>query len=169
MKISATFTDGTTTDTSESTFVLSEIYPNVRATYINPVKTTIQWDQIENVADYVNVGESEDLEKQISGAQIQHEAMFDPENDDLTISFAGFYQQLITENSPVINRQTDLAKITVPKAPSLLRFEASAKDFQTAEVEFDVVTDTWIDSLTESTLYQDWLQIKLTSILVVIA
>lgn len=128
----------------------------MRASYINPFQTTIEWDQIENGADYINVNVDENAEpKQISGAQMQYEAMFQSEKDDLTISFAGYYQQLITENSPVINRQTDEAMITIPKAPKLLRFEAAAKDFQTAEVEFDIVKNNLIDGLTESSLYQD--------------
>ena len=157
MKISATFADGTVTDKSETSFTLSEVYPNVRASYINPEKTIIQWDQIQNVADYINVnfGASENSEQQIGGSQAEVEAVFQPDIDDIAISFAGFYQQLITENSLVINRQTDKAIITIPKAPKLSRFEAAAKDFETAEIEFDIVTNNLVDGLIGPTVYQD--------------
>ena len=157
MEISATFGDGTVTDKSETTFTLSEVYTNVRASYINPDKSTIVWDQIQNVADYINVnfGASENSEQQIGGAQVEVEAVFQPDIEDITISFAGVYQQLITETTLVINRQTDNAIITIPKAPKLERFEAAAKDFETAEIEFDIVTNNLVDDLIGPTIYQD--------------
>ena len=157
MEISATFGDGTVTDKSETTFTLSEVYTNVRASYINPDKSIIVWDQIQNVADYINVnfGASENSEQQIGGAQVEVEAVFQSDIEDITISFAGFYQQLITETSLVINRQTDNAIITIPKAPKLERFEAAAKDFETAEIEFDIVTNNLVDGLLGPTIYQD--------------
>ena len=157
MEISATFGDGTVTDKSETTFTLSEVYTNVRASYINPDKSIIVWDQIQNVADYINVnfGASENSEQQIGGAQVEVEAVFQSDIEDITISFAGFYQQLITETTLVINRQTDNAIITIPKAPKLERFEAAAKDFETAEIEFDIVTNNLVDGLLGPTIYQD--------------
>ena len=159
MKISAAFADGTVTDKSETTFTLSEVYSNVRASYINPEKTTIEWDQIQNVADYINVnfGATENSEQQIGGAQFEVEAVFQPDIEDIAISFAGFYQQLITEDSLVINRQTDNAIITIPKAPKLARFEAAAKDFETAVIEFDIVTNNLVDGLIGPTIYQEQL------------
>ena len=108
----------------------------------------------------MNFGATENSEQQIGGAQFEVEAVFQPDIEDIAISFAGFYQQLITEDSLVINRQTDNAIVTIPKAPKLARFEAAAKDFETAVIEFDIVTNHLVDGLTGPTIYQEGLSNK---------